>query len=307
MRDIATTNANNSPAKPPRPLRIARWRPWVQLASLLVWFGPFVVGSVRFAFSSFDGRFAEWMLPLKMRLHSIPSCMFHCYACPLRSFACPIGLMASFFALHAFPWLVVGVVLVVAAFFGTLICGWACPFGFLQDLVAKIPTKKIRLPDWTGYGRFVVLVALVIVAPYFLGKVHNPIFICKLCPAGALEAGVPAMVSGTIETGELDWSMNWIKTTSLALFVGAMLFIYRPWCRLLCPLGAIFSLFNRVSLFHLRFDRDNCTACNLCRSRCEMGVEVEKNVNTLNCNRCMECTTCGAIRPALGTWRRHEK
>ncbi|HUU36286.1 MAG TPA: 4Fe-4S binding protein, partial [Vicinamibacterales bacterium] len=132
-----------------------------------------------------------WLLPL--RLFTICSPVFHCYACPLAAFACPIGVLAQFSALHVVPLIALGTLFVVGALFGAFICGWVCPFGWLQDLAAKLPIRKLTLPRWSSNFRYVVLVGLVLLVPYFLGEKH-PLFICRVCPAGALEGAVPNSV-----------------------------------------------------------------------------------------------------------------
>jgi len=190
----------------------------------------------------------------------------------------------------------------VGAVGGSIVCGWACPFGFLQDLLGKITTKKISLPSWTGHIRYVVLVGLVILLPIILGYKGIPfekqvISICRLCPAGALEAGVPYSVQSLLAGN--GWMMSGLKTGILLSFLAAALFIHRPWCRIFCPLGGLLALFNRFSLFHLRFNPKECVECNLCRSRCSMGVKVDQAVNVTGCIRCLECTTCGALEPAF--------
>ncbi len=247
-----------------------------------------------------------WLAPLGQWLHGIPGCVFHCYSCPLSSFACPVGVAANYAALvpvaFQVPYLLLGVLLFVAAAGGSVVCGWACPFGFLQDLVAKIPTPKFALPAWAGNFRYVVLVGLVLMVPMILGFRGIPfddqaVSICRLCPAGALEAGLPYSVQGLLAGN--GWAMSWFKSGILIAFFAAALFIHRPWCRLLCPLGGFLALFNRFSLFHLRFNAKQCVECNLCRSRCSMGVKVDQKVNIRGCIRCLECTTCGAIQPCL--------
>lgn len=263
--------------------RLRSLRPWVQTAFLAVWLAPI-------------GR---W-------LHGIPGCVFHCYSCPLSSFACPVGVAANYAALfpavYEIPYLMIGVLMLSGAAVGSLVCGWACPFGFLQDLLGKVTKHKITIPSWLGYCRYVVLVGLVILLPMVLGSLAIPyeeqsISICRLCPAGALEAGLPYSVQSVI-TGH-GWLMSGLKTTILAVFVVSALFIHRPWCRMFCPLGGLLALFNRWSLFHLRYKAENCTECNLCRSRCSMGVKLDKKANVTGCIRCLECTACGAIEPAL--------
>ncbi len=258
---------------------LSRLRPWVQ-----------------------TGFLAVWLAPLGQWLHAVPGCVFHCYSCPLSSFACPVGVAANYAALApvAFevPYLLLGILLFVGVVGGSLMCGWACPFGFLQDLLGRIPTPKLSLPGWLGYLRYAALVVLVLLLPALLGFKGVPfedqvLSICRLCPAGALEAGVPFSAQGLM-AGK-GWAMSWYKSLILLLFFGSALLIHRPWCRVLCPLGGFLALFNRFSLFHLRYNPKACTECNLCRSRCSMGVKVDQKVNVSGCIRCLECTTCGAL------------
>jgi polyferredoxin len=256
--------------------KLLGWRMWIQTAFLVVWLDP-----------------------LGLRMHTMCSPVFHCYACPLATFACPIGVIAQFGALHVFPFIAIGFLIAVGALFGTLICGWACPFGFLQDLTAKVPTPKFDLPKFTGYFRYVVLIGTVLAIPYFFGEEH-PLFVCRICPAGALESAVPTMARQAIAGQKVVWP-NAVKLTILILFLIAIFFIKRPWCRVLCPLGAIFSLFNRVSAFFLRFNEDKCTHCEKCHKLCEYGIEPEKTPNNLSCIRCLECTKCSPDALNLGS------
>jgi len=240
-----------------------------------------------------------WLDPLGLRWHTMCSPVFHCYACPLATFACPIGVIAQFSALHVFPFVAIGLLVAVGAVFGSLICGWVCPFGFLQDLVAKVSTPKFDLPKLAGHFRYVMLIGTVLAVPYFFGEEH-PLFVCRICPAGALEAAVPNVVSQAIAGEQVVWP-NAAKLIILGLFLLAIFFMRRPWCRLLCPLGAIFSLFNRISAFFLRFDAKECTHCEQCHQLCEYGIQPEKTPNDLSCTRCLECTKCSPGALTLGS------
>lgn len=256
--------------------KLVPWRIWVQASFLLVWLDP--VG---------------------LRLHTMCAPVFHCYACPLSTFACPIGIIAQFSALHLFPMIAVGLLVTVGALFGSLVCGWVCPFGFLQDLAAKVPTPRFDLPRIAGHLRYVMLIGTVLAIPYFFGEGH-PLFVCRICPAGALEAAVPNMIGQAIAGEKVVWP-NAAKLIILALFLIAIFFMRRPWCRLLCPLGAIFTLFNRFSAFFLRFDADQCTQCERCHKLCEFGIEPEKSPDDLRCVRCLECTRCRPEALTLGS------
>lgn len=285
--------ASNSRERLPARLgrKLSRLRPWVQTSFLAVWLAP--VG---------------WLL------HGIPGCVFHCYSCPLSAFACPIGVMANYAALlpvvGEVPYLLIGILLLVGAVSGSLVCGWACPFGFVQDLLGKIVPIRLSLPGWVGHFRYGVLLGLVLLLPMVLGFKGIPfeeqvVSICRLCPAGALEAGLPYSAQSLMAGN--GWMMSGLKTGILVTFLGAALFIHRPWCRMLCPLGGLLSLFNRFSLFHLRFNPKECVECNLCRSRCSMGVKVDQAVNVAGCIRCLECTTCGALEPAFALPKKDSK
>jgi hypothetical protein len=272
-------------------------RPWVQAAFAVLWLWPI------------------------RALQGLPGCVFHCYGCPWASFACPIGLMANFSAalphpgLATAPLLLAGVLLLAGGLVGSLVCGLMCPFGYLQDWLGRLPIPKIAIPNWLGHTRYVVLVGVVIALPFILGLKgqsfeDQPVTICKYCPAGAVEASLPAagkslaIQQGWMKGPPLPPGQSWFpstrKTVLVVALVAGSVVMFRPWCKIFCPLGGLLSLFNRISIFHLRFRREACYACNTCRSRCAMGVEVERHVNVTNCIRCTECTTCGALYPSLG-------
>jgi len=254
--------------------RLQPYRLWIQSAFLFVWLDIFA-----------------------LRYHGVCAPVFHCYACPLATFACPIGVLANFSALHLIPFMTIGLLLVFGALVGSLFCGWACPFGWLQDLAARIPVRKFELPRWTGHFRFVVLGVTVLAIPYLFGENH-PLFICRLCPAGGIEGAIPNMIQQAWTGQPVVWP-NAVKLGILAAFVGAILFFKRPWCRVFCPLGVIFSSFNRVSAFFLRADRSACTDCQRCHKLCQYNIEPQKSPNDLRCIRCLECTRCpfGALTP----------
>lgn len=238
-----------------------------------------------------------WLDPLAIRMHAVCGPVFHCYSCPLATFACPIGVVANFSALHLFPFIAAGTLVITGAVFGTLVCGWACPFGFLQDLLGKVPVRKVRLPDWLGYGRYVVLIAFVLAIPYLFSEDH-PLFFCRLCPAGALEGAVPNMARAAAAGGPIPWPSP-LKLAILGLVVVAAFVKWRPWCSLFCPLGAFFGLCNRVSMVALRFHGGRCTGCGGCDRMCRYGVLPDRRVNNTRCIRCLECTRCQSI--TLGT------
>jgi len=262
--------------------KLVRLRHWIQAAFLLVWLDPFL-----------------------LRIHSVCSPVFHCYSCPLALFACPIGVIANFSALHVIPFVAIGTLVLVGALVGSLVCGWACPFGFLQDLIGKIPVPKVNLPMWTRHIRYVVLVALVLVIPYLYGEGH-PLFFCRVCPAGALEGAIPNVARLAINGEPIVWPSA-LKLTIVTIVVLAMFVKWRPWCWLFCPLGAIFGLFNRFSVIFLRFRPERCSGCRLSDAMCRYGVLPDNPPNDPQCIRCMECTRCPAISLETAFGRKKEE
>ncbi|MHC5059591.1 MAG: 4Fe-4S binding protein [Planctomycetota bacterium] len=240
-----------------------------------------------------------WLDPLSLRLHGICAPVFHCYSCPLATFACPVGVIAGFGALHIFPFAAIAVLIVAGALFGTFLCGFACPFGFLQDLASKVATPRFTLPKWTRHVRYVVLIGTVLAVPYFLGKDHL-LYICRICPAGALEGAVPNVVKLAVTGQKIVWP-NVLKSTILIVFVLAIFFTHRPWCTVFCPLGAILGLFNRISVFFVRLNPDKCTNCRQCHSLCNYGARANENPNDSHCIRCLNCTKCGPEAITVGS------
>lgn len=257
----------------PKPSKLSRYRLAIQTAFLLLWLMP-------------------------LRMFNICAPVFHCYACPLAAFACPLGILAQFSALHALPYVALGTLGLIGTLFGGFVCGWACPFGWLQDLAAKISPAKIEIPTWSGYMRYAVLIGLVFAVPWIWGEGHR-LFFCRICPVGAVEVAAPAAIQARAAGQPVIWP-NTLKIVVTLLVLVSMFVIRRPWCRVLCPLGAIFGLFNRFSMFTVRFDPSRCNKCGLCPETCNYGVDKNVRADDFRCNRCLECARCKAcqITPA---------
>lgn len=220
----------------------------------------------------------------------------NCYSCPGALGACPLGALQAVLGSRQYKmaYYVVGFLLMVGAFFGRLVCGWLCPFGLVQDLVYKIPFfKKLRkLPGdrWLKWIKYVLLLGFVILLPLFavdlLGQ-GQPWFCKYVCPSGAL-AGLPLIWANPALQGALGWLFRW----KLALLVGLIilsLLVYRPFCRYLCPLGAIYGLLNPVSIYKLEIDAQRCTQCGACQKACKLDIPVYRQPNSPECIRCGAC------------------
>ena len=230
----------------------------------------------------------------------------NCYACPSAFLSCPIGALQNFAMRRQFPYFLAGFFGLVGMGVGRMTCGWLCPFGLLQDALKKLSRRVMRLPAWTGYLKYVSLVVLAIALPYFLTES----WFSKLCPAGGLEGAIPWIGVGAsgsealagMEVRSMVGTMFWVKMAILAAFLAGMVFVKRPFCRTSCPMGAIFSLFNKVSLVRLKVDGAACTKCDFCRDVCPVDLHAYREVDSPECIKCLECTKCpqGAIKTVIG-------
>ncbi|MEO0108353.1 MAG: 4Fe-4S binding protein, partial [candidate division WOR-3 bacterium] len=119
-------------------------------------------------------------------------------------------------------------------------------------------------------------------------KTGEPWF-CKLCPQGTLGAGIPLVLWDPLGglRDMVGW-LYWVKISILLLVLLAAISIKRPFCRLICPIGAIYSLFNKISLLHLTVG-EGCSTCRVCAKVCPMDIEVHRDPNQGECIRCLEC------------------
>ena len=116
--------------------------------------------------------------------------ILHCHSCPVAVFSCPIGIIGQYLSLGAIPLFLIGTILLFGALVGRALCGWVCPFGFLQEILHKIPSPKFTLWRPLRYGKYLSLFLFVIAVPLFLGT-ESILYFCRLCPAAAIEASLP--------------------------------------------------------------------------------------------------------------------
>lgn len=221
----------------------------------------------------------------------------NCYSCPGALGSCPIGSFQAVITsrTNKFTFYVIGFFLLFGALFGRLICGWLCPFGLVQDLLDKIPfPKKLRrLPGdrVLKYLKYVILVGFVIVLPLTVLDIvgqGQPWFCKYICPSGTLFAGIPLIASNPPLRAALGWLFTW-KAAILVVLLLLSIVVYRPFCRYLCPLGAIYGLFNPVALYRFRIDAEKCTQCGACQHACQLNIPVWQTPNSPECIRCGDC------------------
>ena len=221
----------------------------------------------------------------------------NCYSCPGALMACPIGSLQSVlngkgFQLSCY---VFGFLMAVGTFCGRFVCGWLCPFGLFQDLLHKIPifAKKKSLPGHRvlKYLKYVVLGLMVIILPLAIKNsagMGSPWFCEYICPSGTLLAGLP-LVSLNRKLGEAIGVLFCVKLGILLLIVYLSIKYYRPFCKYLCPLGALYGFFNPIAFYRFKLNEGECVKCGSCTSACKMGIDVMQNVKSMECIRCGDC------------------
>ena len=227
----------------------------------------------------------------------------NCYSCPAATFACPIGALqaVSGAANFRFSFYVAGFLLLIGVFLGRTICAFLCPFGFFQELLYKIPVRKLKLWQPLIYVKYFVLIIFVLILPATLTNyagIGAPAFCEYICPAGTLEAGLP-LIATHAEFRNILGELFTLKIFILLATILGSVTIYRFFCRVLCPLGAIYGLLNRYSIYGLKFEENLCINCWRCSKICKMNVQPnckKLSAECINCGECAKVCPNGALQ-----------
>ena len=273
---------------------LARFRGWIQAAATLL-------TNIHIP-NLFKGKIYQG----NVKTMCVPG--LNCYSCPAATGACPIGAFQAVVgsSKFKFTYYITGFFILLGVLLGRFICGFLCPFGWFQDLLHKIPGKKLSTAKLKPlrYLKYVILVVFVILLPAFVTNslgMGDPFFCKYICPSGMLLGGIPLMTYGSLagntaagtSTGITSWAeaggLTSLKLGILAATILLSIMIYRPFCKYICPLGAIYSFFNRISLYRYSVDASKCTHCGVCKSVCRMGVDMSTTPNSPECIRCGDC------------------
>jgi len=212
-----------------------------------------------------------------------------------------------------FPWLPIASFLIVGVLFGKSLCGWICPFGFIQDLVGFVKRKKMELSlrthEFMIYIKYAILaVTLLIsitlsVAKFMgIGKSYEGALgvhfakapFTSLSPAETLFATLPQMIS-SFQSETLWKPLFWVQLTILVYVLVFAAYVPRSWCKYFCPHGAVTAILNRFSFLGLRRDPVKCAKgeCRLCVEACPMRVRILdlpwEKFSDPECTYCLKC------------------
>lgn len=247
-----------------------------------------------------------WNFPITRGIYQGPlkvvcSPGLNCYSCPAATTYCFLGSLQQLLAgvrmaiensQFFVGFYVVGSMGLIGSFVGRMVCGWACPFGLLQELLYKIPSRKFGVWPPLRYVKYGLLLFMVILLPLFeidavgLGA---PWFCKYFCPAGTLEAGFPMLILQP----DLRATLGLLFFNKLFILVFILVWAVlasRPFCRTACPLGAFYALFSKIQLVKLRLNSAQCTSCAACHSVCPMGVRFNESPDDMECISCLACS-----------------
>ncbi len=226
----------------------------------------------------------------------------NCYSCPGAIAACPLGsLQGAYSADRSTLYYIGGLLLLYSLMFGRMICGWLCPFGLVQELVYKIKTPKLKKSPVTrllSWFKYVVLVFFVIIVPvmYAFRDTPLPAFCKYICPAGTLEGGIGLLSNAVNESyfSMLGPLFTWKFLLMVSILVGSI-FIFRLFCRFICPLGALYGIFNKISVFGIKLEKSKCTDCGLCQAHCKVDIKHVGDQECISCGECIDVCPTKAI------------
>lgn len=227
----------------------------------------------------------------------------NCYSCPGAVGACPLGALQNAIASSGSrtPTYILGILLLMGLILGRTICGYLCPIGMLQELLYKLPTPKLKKSIFTrvlSYLKYVILFIFVLLIPfmYSLQSYPVPAFCKYICPAGTLEGAVGLLAHPVNADKYSMLGLLFTRKMMILIFtVSVCIFVFRAFCRFICPLGAIYSLFSRLALIGVKVDMTKCTDCGRCVSHCRMDIRSVGDHECIHCGECISICPTSAI------------
>lgn len=208
---------------------------------------------------------------------------------------CPFGGVVTFWRfvttgtlvrqIHESSMVILGLAFLLALLFGPVFCGWVCPFGSFQEWIGRLGQKLLgkrynrlmpeKLDRLLRYLRYAVLGWAV-----YMTSITGVLVFKSVDPYHALFA----FWTGEVAVGGY---------IALAMTIILSLIMERPFCKYVCPMGALLGLSNLFRIFGIKRRADTCIDCKLCDKACPMNIKVSTGTRVINhqCISCAECTS----------------
>lgn len=212
---------------------------------------------------------------------------YNCRFCAGAVSGCPIATLAKWFGsgFKAIPFYVIAGFLLISLMLGRIVCGWLCPVGLVQELLYKLPTPKLNKNKWTerlSYLKYFVFAIFVVIIPIYMSMMYGKgaHVICRsFCP-------IPVPLAfANLATINFSFFTT-PRVIFAAVIFGSAIFCYRSFCRFICPLGAWYSLFSKISVFAIKVDKSQCIGCNKCVRTCLLDVKEVGDKECIGCGKC---------------------
>lgn len=234
---------------------------------------------------------SKWIAEKGISIPFLPEASLHAI--------CPFGGVATIYEfvtagdfiqkIHSSAFILMILGLVAAVLFGTIFCGYICPFGSFQEWIGRLGRKLFpgkynrmvpkKLDRVLRYLRYLVLIMVL-----YQTAVSATLVFQSVDPYYAL----------------FNFFTNEVAVTAyitLGVIIVLSLFIERPWCKYLCPYGALLGLFNSIRIFKIRRNKNTCIGCKECDQVCPMNIEVSagetiRNHQCISCHKCLSDVSC---------------
>lgn len=228
---------------------------------------------------------SKWLAEKGISIPLLPEASLHAI--------CPFGGVATLYEfvtagtfiqkIHSSSFILMILGLIAAILFGTIFCGYICPFGSFQEWIGKLGRKLFpkrynrvipkKLDRVLRYLRYLVLIMVL-----YQTAVSATLVFQSVDPYYAL----------------FNFFTNEVAVTAyimLGVILALSLIIERPWCKYFCPYGALLGLFNSVRIFKIRRNKNTCIGCKKCDQVCPMNIEVSQG-ETIRNHQCISCHKC---------------
>ncbi|MEM4246618.1 MAG: 4Fe-4S binding protein, partial [Candidatus Bathyarchaeia archaeon] len=274
-------------------------------------------------FLLFNLYLSNFLFKLRLSSYTLPLPVLVSVNSPWTSSVGAIDLLQVSLSEGAIPLTVLASLFIIGALLGRIFCGWACPMGFIQDLIISARGVKPHVARTTHLTakrfKFIILfigllipISIGLSRSYSWGRDYQEALgslsngpLIFLSPEGALFGTAPTLVY--LIQNPLPFDINVlliVKLVILGLFFLGAYSVPWLWCRYVCPMGALMGVFARFSLLGLSRKPAKCMKCPHCVRACPTQVPILEHpfekFNDQECVLCLECVQAcpeGAIVP----------